>query len=411
MSHPTDPATPRRVALVGAELGLLVLALGVAASFTRLFVGWAWLARLAIPVTAAWATAALTRRAGLRVSVGAAVQALVAVLVLSWTFAASTLAMGVPTPATWQSLADQVSRSFTSFSELVAPVPATNGFLVVIAAAMWVIAGFADTAALRFRAPLQAAVPYLATFAAVGILGRDSGRTTAAIVMALALAAYAATQQALAATDRRWVAGRTARGARAVFAGTAAIALVAVLGGVLLGPRLPGSSEPVVDLRELGRGNGPRTVVSPFFGVRSLLGERSDQVMFTVAADSPAYWRLTALEEYDPGREIWVSRGSYQRTDGELPSTMAADAGGQLLRQSYRIDALATTWLPAAYVPRRVESDADLSFDSVSSSLILRDTPDEGGLTYRLDSVLPDVAGELRAAGGMSCARSSTPNT
>ena len=170
------------------------------------------------------------------------------------------------------------------------------------------------------------------------------------------------------------------------------MALVAVLGGVVLGPRLPGSAEPVVDLRELGKGNGPRTVVSPFVGIRSLLGDRSDQIMFSVQADAAAYWRLTSLEEYDPQREIWVSRGSYQRTDGELPPTMAPDVEGRALRQEYRIDGLATLWLPAAYVPRQVDSDAEMSFDTVSSSLILRDRDGADALSYQVESELPDIA-------------------
>lgn len=392
MSHPDDPRAAGRVALAVAEAGLLVVALGVAASFTRLFQGWDWLPRLAVPVTVAWATALLTRRAGLRVSVAVAVQSLVGILVLSWMFAPGTLLLILPTPTTWTVLVDQVAASFSSFSELVAPVPATDGFLVIIAAALWVIAGFADTAAVRFRAPLQAAVPYVSTFAAVGILARDAGRTAAALLFALALALYAASQMALGATDRRWVGGRAARGARAVFASTLAVALLAVVGGALLGPRLPGTAEPVVDLRELGKGNGPRTVVSPFVGIRSLLGDRSNQVMFTVQADTGAYWRLTALERYDPEREIWVSRGNYQRTNGELPPTMAPDVGGEPLRQQFRIDALSTLWLPAAYVPRQVDSDAELSFDTASSSLILRDRDAGGELDYTLESVVPAVA-------------------
>ena len=351
MSHPPDPAVARRTALAVAEVGLLVLALGVAASFTRLFQDWGWLARLAIPVVVAWAAALGTRRAGLRVSVSVAVQYAIGILVLSWMFAPGTLLVILPTPETWRVLAEEVAASFSSFSELVAPVPATDGFLFVIAAALWVIAGFADTAALRFRAPLQAAVPYVSTFAAVGILARDSGRTTAAVLFAIALALYSAAQLALGATERRWVAGRAARGARAVFASTLVVALVAVLGGLVLGPRLPGSAEPVVDLRELGKGNGPRTVVSPFVGIRSLLGDRSDQVMFSVQADAAAYWRLTSLEEYDPEREIWVSRGSYQRTDGELPPTMAPDVGGRPLRQEYRIEGLATLVAPCGVRP------------------------------------------------------------
>lgn len=398
MSHPPDPAATRRLGLLGAELGLLVLAFGVAASFTRLFVDWSWLGRLAVPVTVAWATALATRRLGLRVWVGVAVQSLVGILVISWLFAPDTLLVVFPTPATLSALTDEVAGSFAAFSELVAPVPATEGFLVVIAVGLWVMAGFADTAAIRFQAPLQAAVPYVSTFAAVGILARDAGRTTSAVLFAVSVAVYAATQRTLGATQRRWVAGRSARGTRAVFTGTLAVGLVAVLGGLLLGPRLPGGSEPVVDLRDLGRGDGPRTVVSPFVGVRSLLGERSDEVMFRVRADRPAYWRLTSLEEYDPDREIWVSRVTFQRTDGDLPSSTSSEVPGDVLGQEYRIESLAGLWLPAAYVPREVSSEAALNYDAQSSSLVLRDRDADAGLAYSVESTLPDPT-ELLVAG------------
>lgn len=398
MSRSPQPSSTRRGALVGAEIGLLVLALGVATTFTRLFEDWAWLGRLAIPVTVSWALSVLLRRSGTGVALSSAVQAGTAVLVLSWLFAPDSLALFVPTPTTWTELATEVSSSFASFSDLVAPVPATNGFLFVISAALWTIGSFADIAALRYRAPVQAAVPYAASFVAVGILARDSGRTTSAIAFAVALGVFAATQQGLGATERRWVAGRVAGGTRAVFGSALAVALVAVVGGLAFGPLLPGGSRPVIDLRQLGSGEGPRTVVSPFVGIRSLLGERSDQVMFTVRADDSAYWRLTSLERYDPDRQIWVSRSSFRPTDGELPPTMDAEVDSRPLRQEYRMEALSTVWLPAAYVPRRVDSPAALGFDPDSASLFLRDSDAEGGLRYELESELPDIAPVIGAA-------------
>lgn len=397
MSHPPDPASTRRIALIAAELGLLVLGLGVGASFTRLFIDWGWLARLAIPLIAAWGVGVATRRGGLRVGAATLVHVLVAVPVLSWVFAPGTLLVVLPTPTTATFLRDQVDVAFSSFSDLVAPVPAEDGFLVVIAAGLWVIAAFADTAAIRFRAPLQAAIPYVSSFAAVGILARDSGRTAAAVLFALSLAVYAATQQALAASQRRWVAGRAALGTRAVFTATLAVGLVAVLGGMALGPRLPGGTEPVVDLRDIGKGNGPRTVVSPFVGLRSLLGERSDEVMFTVRADHPAYWRLTSLEEFDAEREIWVSRVTFQRTNGDLPAASPGDVPGETLGQEYRIQGLAGLWMPAAFVPRQVASDEAMNFDAQSSSLILRDRTAEPGLSYGIESTLPDPSAALGA--------------
>lgn len=392
MSSPPDTVTARQGALIAAELGVLALALGVVTSLNRLFVGWGWWWTLAVPVLVAWATSVGTRRIGMRPLPATAVQAIVGVLVLSWMFAPGSLATVLPTPATALALSDEVRESFGAFSDLVAPVPATDGFLVVIAAALWVISAFADAAAIRYRAPVQAAVPHLATFAAIGILARDAGRVGAAVAMVTALAVFTATQLALAASEQRWVGARVGQGARAVAAGTIALAVVAALGGLLIGPRLPGSDEAVVDLRELGRGAGPRTVVSPFVGIRSLLGDQSDRVMFEVDADAAAYWRLTALEEFDPEREIWVSRGSYQRTDGSLPRSPVGPRNGDQLRQEFRLEGLATTWLPAAYTPTRVDSSVELGFDSLSSSLIVRDDVPADPLTYELDSLVPDVA-------------------
>ena len=67
----------------------------------------------------------------------------------------------------------------------------------------------------------------------------------------------------------------------------------------------------------------------------------------------PAYWRLTALEEFD-GR-IWSSRGTYRPVDDELPKEAGDDALTYKVVQDYRIGPLDSFWLPAAYRPGRVD--------------------------------------------------------
>ena len=49
---PTDGSVG--VFLVLAELGLLAMALGTAAGFSRLFTGWSFLGTLAVPLVACW---------------------------------------------------------------------------------------------------------------------------------------------------------------------------------------------------------------------------------------------------------------------------------------------------------------------------------------------------------------------
>ncbi len=379
---------PERVTLPAAELGALALALGTAASFTRVFLGWGFLRVLAVPVALAWLVAVAARRLRLHVLVGAGISAATAVVVLTWRFAPGTSALGLPTPDTARTLADAVRASFGGFDRLVAPVPATDGFLVVLAALLWIFVFFADTSAFRYRSPVQAVVPYLAAFMASGVLARDAGRTTALVAFGAGLAVYAVTQRALVVSGRRWLHGESRRGTAAVAGTAAGLVLVALLVGLLVGPRLVDPKDPLVDLRSLGSGGGARTVVSPFVGVRSLIGERSDQVVFTVVADRPSYWRLTALEDYDAARAIWVSRGSYKEVEGDL-GIPAPDVPLAPLAQRFRIDGLAGLWLPGAYVPSRLEGDVAVSVDAGSASVITRDRELRSGTTYDLGSAVP----------------------
>jgi hypothetical protein len=376
------PVAP--VALVAAELGLLVVALATTATFARLFEGWDFLRTLAVPVTAAWLVAVALRRLRVGPGVATATSLGIAVLALTWQFAPETTAYGLPTGDTLAAALDLVRGSFGDFADQVAPVPASDGFLLTLGAVLWVFVTFADTSALRYRAPVQAVIPYLATVVASGVLARDTARVGSTAAFALGLAVYAVTQRALAASATRWRHGDARSGVRAVALGASALAVAVLVVGVALAPLLPGDDEAIVDLRTLGRGEGPRTVVSPFVGVTSLLGERSDEVVFTVGADEASYWRLTALEQYDPERSIWTSRGTYRSTDGDLGGATA----GRPLTQEVRIATLGGLWLPAAFQAVDVTGDLAVGVDPESSSIIAREDSATPGTTYRVQSVL-----------------------
>jgi transglutaminase-like putative cysteine protease len=390
-----------------AELGLLALAVGTTTGFARLFVGWEFLERLLPTVLLAWAIPLALRRAGAGVGFAMAVQGLVATAALTIQFAPGTHTLGIPSPTSVSALAAAVRDSFAEFSDLVAPVAVSDGFLVVIAAGLWVFALFADTAAMRYRGTVQAAVPYTSVFLTVGILARTGGRTAAAVGFAAGLATYSLTQRGRIALDRRWVNRvHRARGARSTATGAALLATAATAAGLIVTPLLPGGTEPVLDLRQVGSGPGSRTVVSPFVGIRSLLGPRSDQVVFTVAAQEASYWRLTALDRFDPQRDIWVSSGTYSRTDGDL--TTEPGPPGRVLQQQFEVDGLGGPWLPGAYSPRWIEADTSVGFDERSSSIIRRGAADSP-VSYRLESVIPDFAGELGSEPGPSASTELDP--
>ncbi len=374
---------------LATELGRLALAVGTAASFNRLFTGWDFLGRLLPTVVIGWALAAALRRLRAPVGVGLAVHLVVGAVLLTVQFAPGTHLLGLPTPDTAHALGRAIESSFAEFSELVAPVPPRDGFLVVIAAGLWIFAAFLDIAAERFHGTVQAAVPHTTVFVTVGVLARSSGRTLAVALFGTGLLLYAVTQVGSAAAAQRWVDGHERRGVRAFAGRSAVVGALALVAGIAVAP-LVAVDRPPVDLRELGRGDGPRTVVSPFVGLRSLLGQRSDQVVFTVEADEPAYWRLTALEKFDEGRHIWVSSGSYSAVRERLPDGGASRVPGAVLRQRVEVRGLGGLWLPGAYVPNRIEADRPVSYDQASASIIRRDEDDGDGLTYVLESTLPD---------------------
>ena len=90
---------PAGVFLFLAELGLLAAALGTAAGFSRLFIGWGFLGRLGVPVVACWASTVVLRRLRAPVALAAAASLVVGAVVLTWRFAPGTSVLGVPTPS------------------------------------------------------------------------------------------------------------------------------------------------------------------------------------------------------------------------------------------------------------------------------------------------------------------------
>ena len=391
---------PDSVPAFAAELGLLALALGTAASFLRLFDTWSFVSEFAIALVTPWLLALTLRRLRVGLPAALAAQLLAAVVLLTALFAPGSSRFLLPTPATARLLSSSISTSFTEFSQLVAPVPASKGFIIVIAVGFWLFISFADAAAFRFAGPAQAATPFLTTFLAVGLLSRDSARISSTACFLAGLLLFTVTQLTLKAARTRWD-GLPHRSATAGVARSALlVGSLAVIGGLLLGPAVAGATDPVLNLRQLGRSPEPRTVVSPFVGIGSLLGERSNTELFTVRADAPAYWRLTALEEFDSDRDIWISRGTYQRSDGELPSNLGPTVSGTTLRQEIQISELTGLWLPGAYQPAQITTDTEVSFDRESSSIILVSPDSKLTPKYQLDSLIPDFAAAAQAQAG-----------
>ena len=352
--------------LLGADLGLLGLGLALAVSTTRLFEGAAAVALCAVAVVA-WASTTLLRRSRLRPVLAEAVNLAVGAALA---VGVSLLAAPPPVPGAPDSapaLVRLVRDDFENFGTDVAPVSAGVGHLLVLGALIWVLASFASTASVRLRSPVQGAMPHTVAILGLGFLARDQGRLLSAVVLLVALGGYCVTQAAWRNAGFRWV-PRPSRGITAPLRSGAVVVTLSALAALLLTPVLPGGAEAVLDYRAGGPGDGRRNVVSPFVEVGSNLGARSADLLFTVRADQPSYWRLTALDEYDAAAGIWVLSNSYDPVDGPLREPVPEDT----VPAQVQIRGLGGFWVPSADGLVGAESRRELGWDADAGSLIVR---------------------------------------
>jgi transglutaminase-like putative cysteine protease len=385
----TTAAPPARAPhLAWAELALAGVTAAVVYGFSRLFASWAFLWPLLGVAAYAHLSAMLLRRRGVGVPLSALVSTAGFVLLASWLWFPSTTRFLLPGPATLDAVRDESQRSWEAFRELAAPVPVQDGFLLAAAAALLFAVFLADWAAFRLWSPVEAIVPATTMFVFCTLLGAERQRVGSAVLFAAAALVFVLVHRVARLEGRSgWLTADVEPGGRALLRAGGALAVLAVLGGVVVGPRLPGAGDDaLLDWRADQGGGGSRVTISPLVDIRERLVTQSTTEVFTVTASRPAYWRLTSLEAFDG--QIWRSGGRYGQASGELP---AGDlAGGDRLTQDYEITGLNALWLPAAYQPTEVVSDRGVRYQPASSTLIV-DTQfaDSDGFRYQVESTAP----------------------
>lgn len=380
--------------LIAAEVATAAVSLTLVASSIRLFTDrsplWPWVA----VVLAIHLVDAVARRLRLRPVVSLIGHVVVTVLVASWLYLPETVSWGLPTEATLDAARLAIDDSFAAFRSLVAPVQPSTGFEIVLAASFATFASFLQLASFRGGAPFQAAIPSAGAFVVVSIFALGRGSVVAAGCFAAAVLLHLACHRTLRLTGERWASPDRRPGAWSSIGAATAITAVAALIGAAAGPVLPGADEEaVVDLRALGRNRPPLEIANPLVGVTNLLGERSDVEMFRVTTRSAQYWRLTALERYDPSDGLWKTRRSYGdiRSGDQLqPDTMVRDP--KLARFEVEIQGLPGIWFPSPYSVASIEADTELRYDPDSGSVIAGGVTTVPQITYRLTSLIPSAS-------------------
>ncbi|MCP4436816.1 MAG: transglutaminase domain-containing protein [Actinomycetia bacterium] len=372
----------------GAELSCLLPGLALAVSTVRLFSSPAPTLTLVAVATLAWALALVLRLSPLSGGASEVAHLLLGFALLAWVVAPAARFGPLPTPASLTELAELVRSDFAVFDQDMAPLDPRAGHMAVLAALVWVLALFCSSTAMRVRSPVQAVLPHVVAILALGFVARDQARPATAAVLLVAIGGYALAQAAWRNAAFRWQPHGTHGITRPLAAGLAIIiGALAVTSAIT--PLSPVQNDPVVDLRRGGLGDGgPRTVVSPFVEVGSNLSSRSNDLLFTVRTDTPDYWRLTSLEEYDPEAGIWVLANSYEPVrGGELAPGAEADAAVADAEMSIR--SLGGIWIPSPPDPLTVRSDIELNWDRASGSLISRSGDVATGDELRFEAETP----------------------
>ena len=379
-------AEPDRRRTVPSELGVAALVIASAIPLGRLFrtgsVAAASFFAAATSTAVAW---------GLRrLRAPAIVAALASVVAFLWfasiAFFRESMAGPFPTPASidqiWDAVVDAVRRSQTD----VAPVAATDAFLCLTCFAVWATAWLADDAAIKLRHPMLAIGVTVPLYVLPGTI-IEAPRRWADAGVYLGAALWVLFQ------DERF---RLSRWGRVVGVGTpgwrpglaARMGTVAIVLALIATPVLPGFGAPP-GLRGVG-GAGNRAAINPLVSIQPRLQQRLPIKLFTVRSRGFAYWRLTALDQFDgrgwrteaQGRDRSISGRS---VDPESPSSRVR------MVQEVEITGLAGPWLPAAYEPIRVDELGGVSLNVSSRSLIaehdLRD-----GMKFTVTSRLPQLS-------------------
>ena len=389
-----SPRPPLAASSLPAEILLTSVSVASLLGGLRLFGDGSFLAPVIGSALLAHVLVALMRRAGRGIGSGALV-ALVGVAALQlWVHYPHTTRYGVPRGATLDALSEDFREAWDALGTSQVPVPAHTGLVVVAAAVAWLIPVLADWAAFRVGVRGEALAPAGIVLVLISLFGTAEGpilypALTVTCAVAFGLAHHRTRSQARPEAGRPehlWL-----RRPRGLLAGA-----LAVLGGTLLTAALlpvlsDGPLRTLLDPDTAPPGGGRKVVLSPLVALPGQLLQNPEQELFTVRSSQRAYWRLTALGDFDG--TVW-SLDEVTGTATDALTSLATTTGPITeIAQTYRIGALAAVWLPAAYQPVGFEAGTTsfgASFEPVSSTLLVGSgRPDSDGLSYTVQSAAP----------------------
>ncbi len=317
--------------------------------FGRIFESYSAIGPILVATLLSTLLATLLRRARVPLVVAAAISLIALAELIMHRYAPGTTRRGLLPTAETRAVLDLLAEDgVTQFREVQAPVEALPAFVAAAIIGAWLLAFLTDWAALRLRLAFEPVLPAALLFIFASVLGSGARQMVSTVVFAGAVGLWAVVQRSQSLREGTWLTIDRFRGPNSVLRAAGIVAAIAIVGGLAVGPRVPGvGAGELYEWRSLD--DPTRTVVSPYVNIENRLASQQDIEMFTVVAERPAYWRLAGLDTYDDG--LWSTKGNFEEQEGDLPGTRPSAGTTVDLEQTFDITGLQEIWLPAAYAP------------------------------------------------------------
>ena len=390
-----------------ARLGLLGLGLVTLLTFNQLFGQQEFAGPSLLGMMAATAIALGSRRLGLSGFATLVVSALGVVWYVALIFQAPHTYWGLPTTAALERLVRSVVNAYEHSSVDYAPVPLRPGYAVLTVVAMWTLITLGEVATFRWRRPLLATLPPVALFSFLLVVGTREGATVNVILFLTALFTF----WNLEASHRlrswgRWVPvwkGRDTEESTSSITTTLArrMGVACVAAALVLPAFLPALEDGLVSWRSNegggGLGEGGSFAgsgnIDPLVSLVPRLIRQTEQELFTVVSEEPAYWRLYTLADFNG--ESWSDGSPITDSitpNGSVPMMTPDPVPGRTLTTRFSVTGLRSVGLPMLGSPVTVSPEPPLALavDPITGDVKAEQGLEEG-FTYTVMSTVPDA--------------------
>ncbi len=378
MTTPPSPITEKRIAYdrtIRDLLGVVTLwslTVVTAISFCRIFRGWGFLLSYLVIATSAHLSAYMLRRAKLPFFLSLVASTLFTYLLAAYFQARQTLTFGLPLGRTWSYVWEEISGSWELLGDAVPPLALHSGFGFIGLLSVGFIAFLSDAFAFRFAGRVESLIPSTIVFVVLSSVGIDRNRVIVTTLwIATAIISVAVLRLRVQLTRSSKLFGYRPGQTTLVSASYIAIlAIVASVIALIVGPRLPGATEDSWLSNHSGI-SGPQ--LDPLVDIRGRLNDPTDEILFSVAAESPSYWRITSLPNFD-GTKWTVSQDLLDTAGGQLANASTISEVGVAqtdVTQLVTIQSLAGNFAPVADRPVQLRSATRSLFYEPESGTLL----------------------------------------